>query len=199
MKTATKRMAPGGHIAFEDGHIPTAAEKLQPLEAQCPFCHRRISYVSLTDNHDVRIPVNPGNQPDGELVVVPSSAIRGRGIRPFTVRLALPGDAHSSLRRRVHWATCTSTSGWQDRKRAAGVMRLANPEAATRSEGKRSGPCTQCFRLHAWRYGGPHASPICDRCKLDHCQRRHVGRQPRPGAVCVDCSSSGRKLLGEPW
>lgn len=198
--TITPRMAvaPDGHNVFEDGYSPTPDERLRPLRALCVFCDAEIKYVSLATDPNVRVPVNLGTQLDGALVVVIPRTAHKKTQRPLTVRLALPGDPRDHLRCQAHWVTCEGTvSGWQDRKRAAGLTRLVAPEA-TRSTGGRAGLCARCRKLHAWHYGGPVACPVCDRCKLVDCQAKHPQNPPRRD-VCADCSTLGRGLTGEPY
>lgn len=122
-------------------------ETLAPREALCDRpCGARIVYVSLSGDHATKIPVDPGSDPTGALVVE-HYGVKRTGL--FTVRFAVADDPPDHLRRRIHWSTCTSTSRWLALKRTSGFIRLTTPLGADRPSPGRAGLCAHCRRLHA--------------------------------------------------
>jgi hypothetical protein len=100
------------------------------------------------------VPVDPGRDPDGSLIIVGSS--RGG----YTVRLATDADADipASQRRRAHWVVCPHPQRWDAVLSSIGLR-------STVGTVDRSGPCAVCRTVHPWHYGGPIASPLCDPCR----------------------------------
>jgi hypothetical protein len=118
------------------------------------LCGSPVNLVPFIDDHSVMIPVEPGRDPSGGLVVVGSK--EGHTIRPIR-----DGETvEDRFRRRAHWDACPRRSRWRDAMRAAGVGGTAPSR-----EPERAGPCARCRRRHPWHYGGPVASPVCDRCR----------------------------------
>lgn len=104
--------------------------------------------------HDVsvRIPVDVGRDPHGSLVVV-------GGRNGFAVRLRGHDEEPAApLRRRAHWDVCPHQRVWHEVMTAIGLRQ---------SVADRSGTCAICRRRHPWHYGGPVASPVCDRCRAE--------------------------------
>lgn len=119
-------------------------------------CGSMVILVPFTDDHTVMIPVDVDRDPAGDLVVVGSRV-------GFTIRPVGDGEEpEGRFRRRAHWGTCPHQSRWRNAMRAAGVGGLS-----TAYDPMRAGPCARCRRRHPWHYGGPIASPVCDRCRAE--------------------------------
>lgn len=129
----------------------TAIPALKQINCQCGSM---VTLVPFSGDHTVMIPVDVDRDPDGGLVVVGSKA--GYTIRP----VAEGEEPEGRFRRRAHWDTCPHISRWRDAMRAAGVV-----GHAPTSDPMRAGPCARCRERHPWHYGGPVASPVCDRCR----------------------------------
>jgi len=111
-----------------------------------------ITLVPWTVDVGVRIPVDVDRDPVGSLVVVGSR-------QGFTVRLLLEDELpQATMRRRAHWETCPYQQDWAETMTRL-CLRVSSVD--------RSGPCAICGRRHAWRYGGPIASPVCDPCRVE--------------------------------
>lgn len=138
--------------------------EIPPPERRACRCGSMITLAPWTEDTAVLIPVDVDRDPEGDLVVVGSR-------RGFTVRLLLDGEQpQASLRRRAHWAVCPHQRDWVGVMTRLGLRR-------PRVEEDRAGMCAACGRRHAWRYGGPIASPVCDRCRMER----------------------GHEIMGEPW
>lgn len=70
-----------------------------PVQDVCQ-CGSMIMMTPYTDDIRVLVPVDPGRDHDGSLVIVGSS---GGG---YTVRPATDADTDASQRRRAHWTVC---------------------------------------------------------------------------------------------
>lgn len=122
-----------------------------PVQDVCQ-CGSMIMMTPYTGDIRVLVPVDPGRDHDGSLVIVGSS---GGG---YTVRPATDADTDPSQRRRAHWTVCPHPHRWDAVLSAAGLR-------TTVSTVDRSGPCAVCRTVHPWHYGGPVASPLCDPCR----------------------------------
>lgn len=112
-----------------------------------------VTLVPFTGDHAVMVPVDVDRDPAGDLVVVGSRA-------GFTVRPVVDGEEpEGRLRRRAHWGACPHQRRWR------GVMRSVGIGAVGERDPARIGPCARCGQRHPWHYGGPIASPVCDRCR----------------------------------
>jgi hypothetical protein len=127
----------------------------ESVQISC-ICASPITMVPFTGNHEVMIPINVGRDPAGGLVIVGSSA--GYTIRPLNEG----EDPDGRFRRRAHWDTCPHRGRWRKVMLAVGID--GGPSA---SDPARIGPCVRCRQHHPWRYGGPVASPVCDRCRAE--------------------------------
>jgi hypothetical protein len=124
-----------------------------PQQTVCQ-CKSMINMVPFTSDHTVMIPVDIHRDPDGDLIVVGSRA-------GYTVRPIQAGEeVEVRFRRQAHWKTCPHVSRWRDVMRSIGIGGPAPSHDSTRA-----GPCARCHQRHPWRYGGPVASPVCDRCR----------------------------------
>jgi len=138
--------------------VPTGRSGSIPETSRstCP-CGAMINLIPLATDHSVMIPVDVGRDDGGELLLVGRRA-------GTTVRLIGPDDVTAPRdRRRAHWGLCPSTDRWASARLAAGVP---GPDPAV--DPSRSGPCSACSQQHPLRYGGPVASPLCDRCRKQH-------------------------------
>jgi hypothetical protein len=113
-----------------------------------------VNLVPFTGDHAVIIPVDVDRDPDGGLIVLGSKA-------GYTTRPVRDGEeAEGRFRRRAHWDTCPHRSHWRDVMRSVGI---GNGDPS--HDPMRDGPCARCRQRHPWHYGGPIASPVCDRCR----------------------------------
>lgn len=125
-----------------------------PTQITCQ-CQSMVRLVPFTDDHAVMIPVDVDRDPNGGLVVVGGRA-------GYTIRPVRDGEEpEGRFRRRAHWETCPHASRWRDAMRAAGVIGHTPTH-----DPMRAGPCARCRQRHPWHYGGPVASPVCDRCRV---------------------------------
>lgn len=123
-----------------------------PRQTACR-CGSMVNLVPFTDDVSVMIPVDVDRDPSGGLVIVGSRA-------GFTIRPVRDGEApEERFRRRAHWDTCPHLGHWRETMRAVGIgVSVLDP--------MRAGPCVGCWQRHPWHYGGPIASPLCDRCRV---------------------------------
>lgn len=128
-------------------------------------CGVLIAMAPMAGDTQVLVPVDRDSIGSGDLTVVHRRA-------GYSVRLAEPGD-DSRMRRVGHWATCSDPTRWRGVQRALG---MDVPDEAG-YDSRRSGPCARCHEVHAWHYGGPVATKVCDRCRR----------------------AEGRPLVGEPY
>lgn len=126
-------------------------------ETKVCTCQSMVNLVPYTDDHSVMIPVDVDRDPDGGLVIVGSRS--GHTVRP--VRDGEVVDVR--LRRRAHWDTCPNPSLWKGAMVSVGV--IADQDSS--HDATRIGPCARCRQRHPWHYGGPVASPVCDRCRAE--------------------------------
>jgi hypothetical protein len=139
-----------------------AKPKQQPIEQQQCTCGTIISMVPMV-NSTMLLPVEFGKHADGDLVIIVQ-----RGIYMVRLVRSYETDSIDPDRRRIgHWNRCPMYQIWSPIRRALGVETNVY---------KRSGPCVHCRKQHAWHYGGPKASPLCDTCR----------------------STRGMEVLGEP-
>ena len=127
-----------------------------PKQISCT-CGSLVFLVPFTTDPTVMIPVDVDRDPAGDLV-----AVGGRN--GFTVRMVIANEVpEERFRRRAHWATCPRphVAQWGNAMRAAGVDTTED----VRHDPMRYGPCVRCRQRHPWHYGGPVASPVCDRCR----------------------------------
>lgn len=119
-------------------------------------CGAMVTLVPFTYDHTVMIPVDVDRDPTGDLLVVGSRA-------GFTIRPVVEGEEpEGRFRRHAHWNACPHPSRWRSVMRTVGVGGTAPTHDPTRA-----GPCAKCRRRHPWHYGGPIASPVCDRCRAE--------------------------------
>jgi hypothetical protein len=115
-----------------------------------------INLVPLTSDTTMMVPIDVDRDPTGDLVIVGSRA-------GYTARPVRDGEEpEGRFRRRAHWGVCQHVARWRDVMRAAGVV-----GPTTTHDPSRAGPCVRCRVWHPWRYGGPIASPVCDRCRAE--------------------------------
>lgn len=118
------------------------------------MCGASIALVPFAGCHDVMVPIDVDRDQDGSLVVVGSRA-------GYTIRPVAEGEApEGRFRRHAHWDTCPHQNRWRDVMIAVGVAGVTSAY-----DPMRAGPCARCFERHPWHYGGPIASPVCDRCR----------------------------------
>jgi len=102
------------------------------------------------------VPVDVDKDPEGGLVIVGSRV-------GFTVRPVAAGEKpEGRFRRRAHWDVCPHPARWRDVRRSV----VGSPTSSAHDP-FRAGPCARCRQRHPWHYGGPIASPVCDRCRSE--------------------------------
>lgn len=135
--------------------MPRDTAASAPKQITCQ-CGSMVTLVPFTGDPTVMIPVDVDRDPAGDLVIVGSKA-------GYTIRPARDGaDPEGRFRRRAHWGTCPHVARWRDAMRSVGVGGPGLTYDPTRA-----GPCARCRERHPWRYGGPIASPVCDRCRAE--------------------------------
>ena len=126
-----------------------------PSQITCQ-CGAMVNLVSFTGDITVRIPVDIDHDSGGDLVVVGSRA-------GYTIRPVRNGEVpEDRFRRHAHWDGCPHVERWREVKRSVG---LGATGIRSDHDSSRIGPCARCGNRHPWRYGGPVASPVCDRCR----------------------------------
>lgn len=125
-----------------------------PKQITCQ-CGSMVNLVPFTGDHTVMVPVDVDKDPDGGLVIVGSRV-------GFTIRSVADGEEpEGRFRRRAHWDVCPHPARWWDVKRVVVGLPTSDHDPF------RVGPCARCRQRHPWRYGGPIASPVCDRCRAE--------------------------------
>lgn len=126
-----------------------------PSQITCQ-CGTMVNMVPFTGDVTVRIPVDIDRTPGGGLVVVGSRT-------GYTIRSVREGEVpEERFRRHAHWDGCPHVDRWAAVKRSVG---LGDTGVRPGHDPARVGPCARCGNRHPWRYGGPIASPVCDRCR----------------------------------